>query len=482
MSMGRIKYSLLSVIFVMGVLLSSCSSDNDTTPVPIPIPDDDNQDRTELSEQLEDDIQKVNNNLSFNGIAMMSDITSQLLLKMGRSRNFMVNLKQLITMMVLKNAVEKAQPVTPGSELEKMGFKAYIPIDISSYGVRVAFSERGDYDITPAQGLEFVFPATVEPIGTTAFKFKFRNSGSWHESVYPAKIRNMEGLACINRIPTAMTMTVSALLGTEEVTLYEGVVNINIDKSADSEYVSFIDNNFSLNGQMKSLLQGHDLPEDDGCLGFSYGLEQDGKMQLSFDFNQNGLKLVDFSATSILPEDNKFVSMMSEMFLNPSESQDESLMLRLARIFTDADADFTLDLLDNLHFVGIIGDVSEYLKALQKVLDNRTGSQVTADEFKSFVETLNQQWSVVLNNARLSAPLLVQMAAEQQNDGFSLQPAFQFGEETDFVPLSQLVSQETLGNYNLLISEGFSQVGKASGAYMELISKVMQMMPVNINE
>ena len=74
------------------------------------------------------------------------------------------------------------------------------------------------------------------------------------------------------------------------------------------------------------------------------------------------------------------------------------------------------------------------------------------------------------------------MAAEQQNDGFSLQPAFQFGEETDFVPLSQLVSQETLGNYNLLISEGFSQVGKASGAYMELISKVMQMMPVNINE
>ena len=435
MSMGRIKYSLLSVILVMGVLLSSCSSDNDTTPVPFPIPDID---------------------------------------KMGRSRNFMVNLKQLITMMVLKNAVEKAQPVTPGSELEKMGFKAYIPIDISSYGVRVAFSERGDYDITPAQGLEFVFPATVEPIGTTAFKFKFRNSGSWHESVYPAKIRNMEGLACINRIPTAMTMTVSALLGTEEVTLYEGVVNINIDKSADSEYVSFIDNNFSLNGQMKSLLQGHDLPEDDGCLGFSYGLEQDGKMQLAFDFNQNGLKLVDFSATSILPEDNKFVSMMSEMFLSPSESQDESLMLRLARIFTDADADFTLDLLDNLHFVGIIGDVSEYFKALQKVLDNRTGSQVTADEFKSFVETLNQQW--------LSTPLLVQMAAEQQNDGFSLQPAFQFGEETDFVPLSQLVSQETLGNYNLLISEGFSQVGKASGAYMELISKVMQMMPVNINE
>ena len=100
-----------------------------------------------------------------------------------------------------------------------MGYSAYIPIDISAFGVRVIFDEEGNYRFDPIEGLEFIFPATIEGYGATAYEWSIKNNGDWYESVSPVHLNGVRGLACVSRIPKSFTMTMSGLFDDKVVTM-----------------------------------------------------------------------------------------------------------------------------------------------------------------------------------------------------------------------------------------------------------------------
>ena len=429
--MKRIKYWALAAAMICGSpLFTACSNSSDDD-VPVPDPESKEQkERTELLMHIQDDTKKISENLDAEGVSMTTQLNAQLMTLMGKGRNFTANLKQLIAMMAVKDAVANAKQVEPGSELEKMGYKAYLPVDISAFGVRVVFNERGDYNITPTNGLEFIFPATIEGLGTTIYKMAFKNSGQWYESISTAQQFNAQGLALINRIPTAITMTLSGLYGDEEVTLLKGVINIAQEKTDESAYIRMEESSFRLSGQLTSLMQGYGLPDNDEQLLFEIIMEHSKVTSSTFDFTQNGLKLFHLASTSI----------------------------------GDQTSSLKLDILDDLTIAGTIDGEERDL-------------------------TITCQHGIT--------PVPMQLIEEEIDGQKTIMPAFKFPGETpettscvittgelitDFIPLSQLVDQETMDCFNSISSVTRTSLSDAASTYKQMFSSLMQIIPMNSEE
>ena len=219
-------------------MFTSCSSDDTEIAPNPPDPDDPDDPETDpyqkygdLIQHIQEDAKLLAENLNFDMLNTTVDINTQLLRVMDKGRNFTANIKTLIALMAVQNAVQHIKSVPADSELAKMGYTAYIPLDISSFGVRVVFDERGDYKVSPAEGLEYIFPATIEGVGKTVYKMSLKNNGEWYESVSPGNFRQVKGLACITRIPKAMTLTLSGLFDDKEINILQGVVNIEMENA-----------------------------------------------------------------------------------------------------------------------------------------------------------------------------------------------------------------------------------------------------------
>ena len=475
--MKRIKnWMLIAALIGGGSLMTSCDCDDAT---PASSNDEVRKERQELLQVIEDDTEIIDGSMVNDGMLLTAQVNAQLMTKMGRGRHFIANMKQLIAMMAVKNALENIKAVEQGSQLEEMGYKAYIPVDISAFGLHVLFNDRGDYNITPANGLEFVFPATVQGLGTTLYKMAFRNSGEWYESVTPAHFGNVQYLACVNRIPKTMTMTLSGLFDGEEKTLVEGTVNIELENDDASRFVSFRENDFRLSGEIRSNLKAVGLGEDDSCLGYDFAFSQDGTLTAAFDYTQKGLKLMDFNTVLTLSAGDDFVSQLSDYvmhFSNAEGIEDHAL----DNVFPGGKAEMSINILDGLLMAGSIGNVAEYIKTLQDLKDNcKEGS--SAADWNKYLKVLNQQCDMTLTSTKTTSLVPMQILAEQRGEGLLLLPSLKFADMSDYHSLSELVSSKTIDSLGRIMASSAQPMGNA-GSYMVLLSRVMQMMPLNSEE
>ena len=444
--MKKIQYWMLAAVIICGSSIFGSCSDNNDNPVN-PVDEEAQKVRTELVAHIKNDTKVLSDNLTTDGMSATTQINAQLMTLMGKGRNLMANLKQLISMMAIKNAVANAKAVTAGSELQKMGYSAYIPVDISSFGIRVIMDERGNYNVTPANGLEFIFPATVEGVGTTIYKLAFRNSGQWYEAVpKPAKLGNTKGVAIVIRIPTAMTMTMSGLFDNEEVVLQKGVLNIEPKKVTEAGYVSLEDNILQLSGQLSSLVQGYDLPENDESLQFCFNMNKGKVASSDFLYTQKGQNL-----------------------------------LRLTNKTEEDASELEIDILQDLLISGIISHDFDFQTLLNLVQHGKDGI-ITEEEFQYFVKVINDQCKLAIAYQPENTQVPMCLAAEQIQGYNVVLPAFKFADSPEYVPLSQLVDDETMDSFNSICSSFITILSSSADTYKQLFASVMQMMPMNGQE
>ena len=444
--MKKIQYWMLAAAIICGSSLFTACSDNDDNPV-TPADEEAKKVRTELVAHIKNDTELLAENLTTDGLSVTTQINTQLMTLMGKGRNLMANMKQLISMMAIKNAVANVKAVSPGSELQKMGYKAYIAVDISSFGIRVVMDERGNYNVTPANGLEFVFPASVEGVGTTIYKISFKNSGKWYESVpSPAKMGNVKGLACVFRIPTAMTMTLSGLFDNKEVALLTGVLNIEPEKVTEAGYVSLEDNILQLSGQIASFMQGYGLPDNDECLQFNFDINKGKVADSDFLYTQKGQKL--FHITSNTAEET---------------------------------SDLQIDILEDLLISGIISNKFD-LQTLQDLIQYMKDGKLTDEEFQAYVQAINEQCKLSIACQPSGSQVPMRLVAEQMEGYPVILPAFKFADKPDYIPLGQLLDEETMNNFNSICSSSITSLSSAVDTYKQLFASVMQMMPMNGEE
>lgn len=481
-AMKRIKYGVLFATLLFGsIAFTSCSTDKGE---PSEANEEVKKEREELLAHVENEATWMADSLNFDALNMMTRVNEQLLEAMNKDPRFADNLKKVVTMLAARNALSNMKPVEAGSELAQMGYSAYIPIDISAFGVRVIFDEEGNYRFDPIEGLEFIFPATIEGYGATAYKWSIKNNGDWYESVSPVHLNGVRGLACVSRIPKSFTMTMSGLFDDKVVTMLKGVVNIHLDEDAESDYVSFEGNAFQVEGQLTSCLQGaaYGLPNGDGQLNISYGIDQTDRMNIGFDFTQHGRRVMDGNARMELPQKKTVVDQLTDFLLDRSRLGQEDNLLYLAQIFAGNRTDVTLNILDELTLSGTIDDGTQFCQALYDVKQQGQDSPMSADEFDGCVQRLNQACNFFLSCPHISQPVPFQWVAIQEDTKQDVQPALLFADNPEYIPLSELVGETTMDNIKKTHEATATAVGGAAGVSMQFISRLVQFMPLNIEE
>ncbi len=490
--MKRFFYLILVAILCCGGLMfTSCSSDDTEIAPNPPDPDDPDDPETDpyqkygdLIQHIQEDAKLLAENLNFDMVNTTVDINTQLLRVMDKGRNFTANIKTLIALMAVQNAVQHIKSVPADSELAKMGYTAYIPLDISSFGVRVVFDERGDYKVSPAEGLEYIFPATIEGVGKTVYKMSLKNNGEWYESVSPGNFRQVKGLACITRIPKAMTLTLSGLFDDKEINILQGVVNIEMENAPQSQYTDFKNSIFRITCQMTSALNGsqYGLPDDDSKLEFSFGTSEENQATINYFFTQKGMSVLHSSAQITMPDQKGFIEQLSTLLLDPSSLKKDNLLLTLANVFNNCKATLNATILDDLMFTADIADGTVFFQALQNVLQESTDSEVTQEVWNTDVEQLDKSCTLLISYKDAPAQTPLWLLPSWQSDSHGILPSLKIDEQPLFMSINDLVGEETVGHINKVKELSATPVSNAVGVDMQLCSRVLLMMPMNSEE
>lgn len=377
------------------------------------------QNRDIILSHIKSDAGVLADNMNPEMFYLTKEVYSQLMALMVKDRNYMKNMKQILAIMAANNALKNIKLVPKDSELAKMGYLMYIPVDIQTFGVQVVFDENGSSRLFPCEGLEFIFPATVEGLGTTLYKIAFKAGSNWKETIAPAQLKNLKGLACVYRFPETLTMTLSGLFDNNVLTLSK---------------TSFDIGETQISGQASTSLKGngYGLPDVESTLDFKFCTEQAGKMKIDCSYVNNGLNVMTLGAMLTLPESDKLTELLSNIDFNGISIDD-----------------FNMLILDDLNLYGSIrnGDVQGYL--------------ISQEAFY---------------------PLEFRMKAEWGSYENQVMPAIWSFEHLAFVPLSELMGKTDMDNVMKVIGSVMPSMNNNTLTSVQMFSRIMQMLPLNSAE
>ena len=443
---------MAATLFCGLFMLTSCEDERDN-----PADNDDNgvsddvtRNREEILSHIKSDAKFLADNMNPEMLNLMNEVYSQLTALMVRDRNYMKNMKQILAMMASNNALKNIKPVTKGSELAKMGYLMYIPVDIQTFGVQVVFDENGSSRLFSGEGLEFIFPATVEGLGTTLYKVAFAGS-NWKETVAPAQLKNLKGIACVYRVPETITMTLSGLFDNKVLTLSNS--SFDIGETQISGQVST-----SLNGV------GYGLPDVESALDFKFSNVQKGKVKIDCSYVNNGLNVMTLGAMLTLPETGNLTELLSNIDFN------------------GVSAEFDMQILDDLNLYGSIHDAAQFSQAFMNIIQNNHHNNVSFNEFFDNVDRLNLYSQFYITCRHAQSPLLLRFMTAWENNKILLMPGIWSYERFELIPFDAYMVQSDINNVKKALEAVFSPMGTNTLLNTQVFSRIMQMLPLNSAE
>jgi hypothetical protein len=444
------KWIMAATLFCGLFTLTSCVDDRDN-PVDNGVSDDVIRNREEILSHVKSDAKILADNMNPEMFNLTSEVYSQLMALMTRDRNYMKNMKQILVMMAANNALKNIKPVTKGSELAKMGYQMYIPVDIQTFGVQVVFDENGNSRLFPCEGLEFIFPATVEGLGTTLYKVAFRAGSNWKETVAPAQLKNLKGIACVYRVPETITMTLSGQFDNEVLTLSNSIFDIGETQ---------------ISGQSSTSLKGvgYGLPDVESTLDFNFNIVQKGTVKIDCSYVNNGLNIMTLGAMMTLPEIGKITELLSNIE------------------FKGISVDFDMQILDDLNLYGSILDAAQFSQAFMDMFKNNQNSQVSEQKFSDIIDKLSSCTKSFLSCQQAMNPLDFKLMSGEGSYANKIMPAIWSYEQMDFVPFSELMEKTDMDNVNKVINSVIPPMGTNTFLNMQVLLRIMQMLPLNSAE
>jgi hypothetical protein len=434
---------IVATLFCGLFTLTSCDEQLDN-----PTGDSDNiQDREEILSHIKSDAKVLADNMNPEMLNLTNEIYSQLMTLMAKDRNYMRNMKQILAMMAANNALTKIMPVTKGSELAKMGYLMYIPVDIQTFGVQVVFDENGSSRLFPCEGMEFIFPATVNGLSTTLYKVAFKAGSKWKETVAPAQLKNLKGVACVYRVPETITITLSGLFDNKVQTLNKSTFDIG---------------ETLISGRSSTSLKGtgYGLPDVESTLDFKFSTAQKGKVQIDCNYVNNGLQIMTLQAMLTLPETGNLIERLSTNDFNGSH------------------IDFDMQILNDLNLYGSIRDVAQFLEAFMNITQN----SISSADFSNNVDKINQYSEIHATCQNVTNPLYLQLMAKWVDNKNLLMPGIWSYENLELIPFDTYVEQADMDNINKVLEVVIPPMGSNTLLGVQVFSRMMQMLPLNSAE
>jgi hypothetical protein len=405
------------------------------------------QDREEILSHIKNDAKVLAEEMNPEMLNLTNEVYSQLMALMAKDRNYMRNMKQILAMMAANNALTKIMPVTKGSELAKMGYLMYIPVDIQTFGVQVVFDENGSSRLFPCEGMEFIFPATVNGLSTTLYKVAFKAGSKWKETVAPAQLKNLKGVACVYRVPETITITLSGLFDNKVQTLNKSTFDIG---------------ETLISGRSSTSLKGtgYGLPDVESTLDFKFSTAQKGKVQIDCNYVNNGLQIMTLQAMLTLPETGNLIERLSTNDFNGSH------------------IDFDMQILNDLNLYGSIRDVAQFLEAFMNITQN----SISSADFSNNVDKINQYSEIHATCQNVTNPLYLQLMAKWVDNKNLLMPGIWSYENLELIPFDTYVEQADMDNINKVLEVVIPPMGSNTLLGVQVFSRMMQMLPLNSAE
>ena len=405
------------------------------------------QDREEILSHIKNDAKVLAEEMNPEMLNLTNEVYSQLMALMAKDRNYMKNMKQILAMMAANNALKKIMPVTKGSELAKMGYLMYIPVDIQTFGVQVVFDENGSSRLFPCEGMEFIFPATVKGLSTTLYKVAFKAGSKWKETVAPAQLKNLKGVACVYRVPETITITLSGLFDNKVQTLNKSTFDIG---------------ETLISGRSSTSLKGtgYGLPDVESTLDFKFSTAQKGKVQIDCNYVNNGLQIMTLQAMLTLPETGNLIERLSTNDFNGSH------------------IDFDMQILNDLNLYGSIRDVAQFLEAFMNITQN----SISSADFSNNVDKINQYSEIHATCQNVTNPLYLQLMAKWVDNKNLLMPGIWSYENLELIPFDTYVEQADMDNINKVLEVVIPPMGSNTLLGVQVFSRMMQMLPLNSAE
>ena len=434
---------MVATLFCGLFTLTSCVDEADT-----PTGDSEIiQDREEILSHIKNDAKVLAEEMNPEMLNLTNEVYSQLMALMAKDRNYMKNMKQILAMMAANNALKKIMPVTKGSELAKMGYLMYIPVDIQTFGVQVVFDENGSSRLFPCEGMEFIFPATVNGLSTTLYKVAFKAGSKWKETVAPAQLKNLKGVACVYRVPETITITLSGLFDNKVQTLNKSTFDIG---------------ETLISGRSSTSLKGtgYGLPDVESTLDFKFSTAQKGKVQIDCNYVNNGLQIMTLQAMLTLPETGNLIERLSTNDFNGSH------------------IDFDMQILNDLNLYGSIRDVAQFLEAFMNITQN----SISSADFSNNVDKINQYSEIHATCQNVTNPLYLQLMAKWVDNKNLLMPGIWSYENLELIPFDTYVEQADMDNINKVLEVVIPPMGSNTLLGVQVFSRMMQMLPLNSAE
>lgn len=456
--MKRIKYYALSaVILLCGSGLTTSCSYEDNPVEPSPEEKEAMTNRDELVRHIENDAKTMADIFNIESLNIASQAYEQLLAQMQGTKGFMTDMRSFLYAGSLRKALTGMSPVVSGSELAKMGYLVYITVDNSGYSLRVVFDGKGGCRLSSANNMEFIFPANIKGIGSTLFKLIIKDGGEYYQSVTNANIPNVKRVACVNRFPRSLTMTLTGFIDNKEQTLSETVIGLELPLNEKSAYVSLDANTFNITGKQ------HNYPVSGKESTLDFRLNNNkGIMALGYGYSHDGTNIVDCVALMRLKQLNGFIGQMIS-----------AEALNVADIKTVA-----IRILDDLTLSGTISDGDTFSQNFASAIKNRQQAS-SQDVLAEMVESLNQSCQLQLSCMEMTKPEVMKFCVTEKDKQYMIEPALKGLKSDKLIPISQIIDAQTMENFNKSFNMSFTPGGNATGSVLNVYSALIQMMPLN---
>ena len=131
----------------------------------------------------------------------------------------------------------------------------------------------------------------------------------------------------------------------------------------------------------------------------------------------------------------------------------------------------TLTQWDDIRYVNVL------VSSMQPGLD--VGASIPGG---CFVQNLNESCHFTLTCPEITQQVPLQLMAQQEDTRNILLPALQFADNPNFIPLHELVTEETNERLRRMYEKTSSFVSNTLNVDMQLIYRMMQLMPMNSEE
>ena len=449
--------ALAAVLFCGSGLFTACDLEEDNQDNPVaPTDQQDFDNRIILYSHIQKDVPLLAEGISAGSLNVTSQAFTKLLELMALDKKFIANMNALFTEAAKQKALRSLSIVSPQSELAKMGYLAYLTVDNGGFGVRVIFDGKGGSKLLPAKNLEFVFPANIQGIGTTLYKFVISQSDECYQSVSSVNVHNLKRLACINRLPKAVTVRLYGFIANTELKLSESVINLELPLADGSEFVNFESTSFKLSGSQTSYIN------PGGATTLKYGLRMDGdNMGLSYAFSRNGTELIGCDAEMILKQKDNFLNRIGKNAIDAATLRS-----------------FTIRILDDLTITGDVTDGAMFAQNFAQGIKARQYSKTAGAQYV-LAESFNESCRMQISCNYSYQNEIMKLCSVERDGEYLVEPAVFNLEGTEFIPISGMLDAQTMKSFNDSFQYSFTPAANASGSTLDFYSTFMQMMPLD---